>query len=130
MAAKTIRGKISIPGFNTDLDIDVTDPQYEAVEKDLPTIPEYRDPKTGAVLNIIWFNNFGVRKVGTTTFEKNVPPYRVFLQALPDAPNNVKRRLFVYSNGQVQEITNIQNAGSNRVMFTLNVGDPPTGYYP
>lgn len=120
MAPKTIKGKANIPGFNTDVDIDVVDELYEAYDKglpkDLPRQTQKGDP-------ITWFNNFGVRKKNGME-EKTVPQYRVFLQKLPEG-----KTLCVYYNGTVNDVP-VQNAGPDRIVFTLNVGDPPSGYYP
>ena len=120
MAPKTIKGKTNIPGFITDLDVDVVDEQYEAYDKDLPKdLP--RETKNWE--NITWFNNFGVRRKNGTD-EKTVPQYRVFLQKLPEG-----KKLCAYYNGVVNDVP-VQNAGPGRIVFTLNVGDPPSGYYP
>jgi len=120
MAPKTIKGKISIPGFNTDLEVDVLDDQYEAYDKDLPkNLPRETSKKE----SITWFNNFGVhRKNGTD--EKTVPQYKVYLQKLPEG-----KKLCAYYNGVVNDVS-FQDAGSDKIVFTLGIGDPPSGYYP
>lgn len=120
MASKTIKGKASIPGFTTDVDVDVIDDQYEAYDKDLPKdLPRETSNKE----SITWFNNFGVRKK-TGAEEKNVPQYRVFLHKLPEG-----KKLCAYYNGVVNDIP-VKDAGQDRIVFTLNVGDPPTGFFP
>ena len=120
MAPKTIRGKASIPGFITDLDVDVTDDQYEAYDKDLPKdLPKETSKKEP----ITWFNNFGVRRKNGSQ-EKTVPQYKVFLQNLPAG-----KQLCAYYNGTVNNVQ-VQEAGNNKIQFTLDVGDPPTGCYP
>jgi hypothetical protein len=121
MPPKTIKGKANIPNFTADLDVDVTDDQYEAFDKDLPKdLP--RETKNKEV--ITWFNNFGVRRKNSSGKEKTVPQYRVFLQKLPDG-----KTLCAYYDGVVNDVP-VQNAGPNKIVFTLNLGDPPTGYYP
>ncbi len=120
MTPKTIKGKTTLPGFSTDLDVDVIDDQYEAYDKDLPKgLPE--TTKNGE--SITWFNNFGVRRKNGAQ-EKTVPQYRVFLQQLPDG-----KKLCAYYNDTVNDVP-VQNTGSGKMVFTLNVGDPPTGAYP
>lgn len=120
MAAKTIKGKVSIPGFNTDLEVDVVDDQYEAYDKDLPRdLPK----KTQNGESITWFNNFGVRRKGGAE-EKFVPEYRVFLQKLPE-----DKKLCAFYNGTVNDVT-VQDAGPGKIVFRLNAGDPPSGLYP
>ena|SRR5512145_1129706 len=120
MAPKTIKGKANIPGFVTDLDIDVDDENYEVYDKGLPKgLPgETKNKET-----ITWFNNFGVRRKNGTD-EKVVPQYRVLLQKLPEG-----KTLCAYYNGTVNDVP-VQSTGSDKIAFTLNVGDPPTGYYP
>ncbi len=120
MAPKTIKGKAAIPGFNPDADVDVTDDQYEAYDKGLP-----KDlPKDFNGYSITWFNNFGVRKKNSTLEEKVVPKYRVFLQKLPEG-----KKLCAYYNGAVHDVP-LESAEPGRVVFTLEVGDPPVGHYP
>jgi hypothetical protein len=120
MARKTIKGKVSIPGFNTDFDVDVVDDQYEAYDKELPKdLP--KQTKNGE--GITWFNNFGVRKKNGPE-EKSVPQYRVYLQKLPEG-----KTLCAYYNGTVNDVA-VDDAEPGKIVFTLNVGDPPAGYYP
>jgi hypothetical protein len=102
------------------VDVDVVDDQYEAYDKDLPKdLPRETVNKE----RITWFNNFGVRRKNGSD-EKTVPQYKVFLQKLPEG-----KKLCAYYNGSVNDIP-VQNAGSDKIVFTLNVGDPPSGYYP
>ena len=110
-----IKGKGNIPDFDTDLEIEVND-QYEAYSKPVP------DPTPFEGGYITWFNAFGVRDK-TTRGNANIQ-YRVILQKLPEG-----KRLFVYYDDQPHEITP-QNAGPDRVMFMLAIGDPPTGTFP
>ncbi len=120
MAPKTIKGKTTLPEFITDLDVDVIDDQYEAYDKDLPDgLPE--TTKNGE--HIAWFNNFGVRRKNGIK-EKTVPQYRVFLQQLPQG-----KKLCAYYDNTVNDVP-VREAGPGRVVFTLNVGDPPNGIYP
>jgi hypothetical protein len=120
MAPKTIKGKASIPGFKTDVDIDVADDQYEAYDKDLPKdLPKTTKNKEP----ITWFNNFGVRRKNGPE-EKTVPRYKVFLQKLPEG-----KKLCAYYDGSVNDVP-FDDAGEGRIVFTLDVGDPPSGLYP
>jgi len=121
MTPKTIQGKASIPGFNTDLDVEVVDDQYEAYDKDLPKdLPTETSNKE----SITWFNNFGVRRKNSTTTEKVVPQYKVFLQKLPEG-----KILCAYYDQAVYDVP-VEDAGPNQIVFTLDVGDPPVGHYP
>lgn len=120
MAPKTIKGKTSIPGFNTDLDVDVLDDQYEAYDKELPkNLPK----ETGNKESITWFNNFGVRRKNGPD-GKPIPQYRVYLQSLPEG-----KKLCAYYNNTVNNV-DVLSAGPSRIVFMLSEGDPPTGYYP
>jgi hypothetical protein len=128
---KTIRGKKAVPGWeDSDLIIEVLDDNYEAYDKRLPDVlPD----KTDGGESITWFNNFGVKQPGGAD-ESRVPEYRVFLRELPNLPGGKpgKRRLCVYYDGVVYEVEP-KGAGPERpgrVMFTLDVGDPPTGTIP
>jgi hypothetical protein len=120
MAPKTIKGKATVRGFITDIDIDVSDDQYEAYDK---ALPEDLPRETSRKEAITWFNNFGVRRKNGVP-ENKVPQYRVFLQKLPEG-----KELCAFYNGQVNDVP-IQYAESDRIVFTLDEGDPPVGYYP
>ena len=114
--------------YDPSLEIEVED-TYEAREKNIP--PGLPDRYNGQP--VTWFNNFVVKEAAKeeTAEEKQVPAYKVFLQALPDAPTG-PRGVCVYHGGQIHDMT-LQDAGPDRkgqVMFTLNSGDPPTGHYP
>ena len=134
---KTIPGKRQVSGWaNSDLTIEVLDEDYEAYDKGLPgDLPATTDGGE----SITWFNNFGVRPVNGAE-ETTVPEYRVILHELPDIPAEIqkpsgagrKRRLCVYYDGRVHEIepTAAGPGRPDRVMFTLSVGDPPTGTIP
>ena len=134
---KTIPGKRQVPGWaDSDLTIEVLDEDYEAYDKGLP---DDLPATTEGGENITWFNNFGVRPVNRTE-EPTVPEYRVILRELPDVPAEIqkpsgagrKRRLCVYYGGRVHEVqpTAAGPGRPGRVMFTLSVGDPPTGTIP
>ena len=134
---KTIPGKRQVPGWaDSDLTIEVLDEDYEAYDK---ALPDDLPATTEDGENITWFNNFGVRAVNRTE-EPTVPEYRVILRELPDVPAEIqkpsgagrKRRLCVYYDGRVHEIepTAAGPGRPGRVMFTLSVGDPPTGTIP
>jgi hypothetical protein len=120
MASKIIKGKVSIPEFDTDIEVDVTDAQYEAYDKELPkNLPKETVNKE----TITWFNNFGVRHKNGTN-ERTVPHYKVRIQMLPEG-----EKLCAYYNNAVNDIP-VQDAGQNKIEFTLDVGDPPIGIYP
>jgi hypothetical protein len=110
-----IKGKGNIPDFDSDLEIEVND-RYEAYSKPVPDPTPYEDG------HITWFNAFGIRDKATRA-NANVP-YRVTLQKPP-----MGKRLFVLYDDQPHEITP-QSIGPDRVMFNLNIGDPPTGTFP
>lgn len=136
MAPKTIKGKTSIPGFNTDLDVDVLDDQYEAYDKQLPkNLPR----ETANKESITWFNNFGVKGPATTQNPKKLQKaYKVTIQKAPSA-----KTLCIYDDTQAmgQEVLVLSSTGgSGRIAYTdnnngtvsffLDLVDPPTGYYP
>ncbi len=110
-----IRGKGNIPNYVTDLDIEVDD-RYEAYSKPVP------DPTPFENGFITWFNAFGVREK-VSGKDANIQ-YTVTLQALPAG-----KRLFYLHNNQPHEISTA-DAGSGKVTFTLDIGDPPSGMYP
>lgn len=110
-----VKGNNKIPNYDSELEIDV-DEKYEAYSKDIP------DPTPFENGYITWFNAFGVKEKSSGK-NANVT-YKVTLQAPPTG-----KRLFVFYDGTTHEIST-QDAGSGKVRFTLNVGDPPTGYYP
>lgn len=110
-----LKGNNKIPNYDSELEIEVDD-KYEAYSKDIPDPTPYEDGF------ITWFNAFGVREKssrGNADVE-----YKVTLQAAPAG-----KRLFALYGGAPHEIAT-QDAGNGKVKFTLNVGDPPTGYYP
>lgn len=115
-AKHRIKGNKKIPNYDSELEIDVDD-KYEAYSK---AIPEEPTPIPGGV--ITWFNAFGVREKASGR-NANVT-YTVTLQALPTG-----KRLFALYGGEPHEIAT-QQAGNNRIKFTLSVGDPPTGIGP
>jgi hypothetical protein len=110
-----IKGNNKIPGYDSEIEIDVDD-KYEAYSKDIPEPTPYE----GFV--ITWFNSFGVRE---KTSRKNADvTYTVKLKKLPKG-----KRLFALYNGEVHELTT-ENAGNGNIKFTLSVGDPPVGTGP
>lgn len=110
-----IKGSGNIPDFDTDLEIEV-DLKYEAYSKPVPDRTPFEDGY------ITWFNAFGIRDKATRG-NANVP-CRVILQNLPEG-----KRLFVFHDDQPHEIFP-QNIGQDRVMFTLDIGDPSIGTFP
>ena len=133
--SKTIPGKVSIPGFNTSIDIDEVNDLYEAYEKDFP--PDL--PQT--FINgdsITWFSNFGVRRKQNPINEKAVPRYRVIMDELPSG-----KRLCIYDDSlpedeRLQEVTpeggdgaiKYRELGNGKILFHLYLADPPTGVFP
>lgn len=123
-----IPGKATVPGYDTNIDIDEVDANFEAYDKALPdNLPSEVDGQ-----RIIWFSNYGVRRRNTPGEEKKVPRYRVLMQKPPEG-----RRLFVYIDG-LEEITaengngriKYRDIGNDRIMIHLEAGDPPTGTIP
>ncbi len=110
-----IKGNNKIPNYDSELEIDVDD-KHEAYSK---TIPEPTPYQGGT---ITWFNAFGVRE--KTSGRHTDVTYQVTLQAPPAG-----KRLFALYGGEPHELPT-QDAGNGKIRFTLNVGDPPTGYYP
>lgn len=125
---KRIPGKVPVPGYDTNIDIDEVDANYEAYDKALPdNLPSEVDGQ-----RITWFSNYGVKRKGPPGNEKKVPRYKVIMQTPPEG-----RRLFVYIDS-LEEITSdkgsgkikYKDIGNNRMMFFLDAGDPPTGTIP
>src|SRR5512138_4014843 len=110
-----VKGNNKIKDYDSELEIEVDD-KYEAYSKDIPEPTPFEDG------HITWFNAFGVKEKSSGK-NANVT-YKVTLQAPPTG-----ERLFVLYGGSPHEISP-DNAGNGKVKFTLNVGDPPTGYYP
>lgn len=113
-----IKGNDKIPDYDSELEIEVDD-TYEAYSKPIPDAPT---PIPGEKGYITWFNNFGVKDKSTG---KNVNvDYTVMLHPLP-----AKKRLFAFYGNAAHEITP-EDAGSGKIKFPLNVGDPPVGMGP
>ena len=110
-----IKGKKNIPGYDTDLEVEV-DNQYEAYSKTVP------DPTPYEGGQITWFNAFGVRKKSTGKDEDVT--YKVTLERPPAG-----KRLFALYGGRPHELTTEPGDGG-KIKFTLNVGDPPIGSGP
>lgn len=110
-----LTGNDRIRDYDSRLEIEVDD-RYEAYSKPIPEPTPYEDGF------ITWFNAFGVREKASRK-DANVR-YTVTLQR-PAAG----KRLFALYDDQPHEIE-IQRTGNGRIKFTLDVGDPPVGYYP
>jgi hypothetical protein len=112
--------------YDPTFEIEVED-EYEAKEKNVPSgLPDQFNGQT-----VTWLNNFVVKKgaESETTQEKKVPTYKVFMKALPDAPTG-PRSVCVYYGGEIHAMTLHNSGREGQVMFTLDVGDPPTGTVP
>lgn len=110
-----IKGKGNIPGYDTDLEVEVND-LYEAYSKPIPEPTPYGEG------HITWFNAFGVKD--KRDGKQADVPYKVTLQALPAG-----KKLFYLYDGQPREI-DVKEAGNGKVKFDLALGDPPVGVYP
>jgi hypothetical protein len=132
---KTIKGKVNIQGFDSDIVIDEVNELYDAYEKDFPdNLPQFftnGEP-------ITWFSNFGVKKKVNNENEKAVPRYRVIMNNLPSG-----KRLCIYDDTlpegeKLQEVTpengdgaiKYKETGNDKIMFHLYIGDPPSGVFP
>jgi hypothetical protein len=126
--------KENIPGYNSELEIEV-DSAYEAYFKgSLPAPTDYTDDS--GTITITWFNNFGVRDKNSKK-DTNIE-YTVKLRGLAAG-----KRLFVMTkNGKVSEVTSknpgdpdnarlkYSDAGEGNLKFSWNEGDPATGQAP
>lgn len=153
-SGKNIPGKRKgIPGYDdydTSVDINEVEPGYEADDKGnlpLSTLPTHfnGDQK----LPITWFNNFGIKKTDPQKPDRVPSPYKVILRKLPAG-----KRLCIYINvngkNVPKEITPAPDGGKiskeisykyevfkdpsdnnvEKIMFYLDVIDPPTGSFP
>ena len=114
-----IKGK-NIPGYDSEIEVDIgssNDKKFDVVSKAIPAPTSYGDG------TILWFNAFGVKEKSTGK-DANIT-YTVTLSALPAG----KTKLFALVDNSPQEIE-IKTGGSGKIKFTLNVGDPPLGYWP
>lgn len=110
-----VKGNNKIPDYDSELEIEVDD-KYEAYSKDIPEPTPYQ----GGF--ITWFNAFGVKEKKSGK-DADVT-YKVTLQTPPTG-----KRLFALYGGEPHEIPT-EDAGNGKVRYTLNVGDPPNGYFP
>ena len=111
-----IKGNNKIPNYDSELEIDVDD-KYEAYSKTIPADTPYQDK------HITWFNCFGVKDKATGK-DADVE-YKVTLQVPPQG-----RTLYTQLPGSPPSPLPIERVDKDKIKFTLNVGDPPTGYYP
>jgi hypothetical protein len=136
MAGNKVKAdKEKIPGYDSQLDIAVSDPNYEAYFKgNIPEPTQYSDG--ASTILITWFNNFGVRHAKLKS-HGNVA-YTVRLKKLPAG-----KRLFVKDNNEnIIEITrksskdadNVKlkysDDSGDKIKFTWDVGDPAIGQGP
>lgn len=127
--------KENIPGYDSELEIEV-DGTYEAYFKgNIPAPSQYTDD-SGTAMTITWFNNFGVRSKASKS-DTNVE-YTVKLKKLPAG-----KRLFVKAlTGNVIEVTSknpgdpeerklkYSDDGGGNIKFSWDEGDPATGQAP
>lgn len=137
MAKKNFKVKAdkeNIPGYNSELEIEVDD-AYEAYFKgSIPAPSQYTDGS--GTITVTWFNNFGVRD--TNTKKDTDVEYTVKLKKLPSG-----KRLFVRArDGSLIEVTSkkpqdpdstklkYSDADGGNIKFSWDEGDPPTGFGP
>lgn len=114
-----LKGK-SIPGYDTEIEVDIGSEnakKYEVVSKDIP------EPTPYGKGTITWFNAYGI-KVRETGNYANIF-YTVTLNALPPG----KTKLFALINNAPQEL-DFKEIGNGKIKFTLEIGDPPVGIWP
>jgi hypothetical protein len=112
--------KEKIPGYDSELEIEVDD-KYEAYFKgNIPDPTQYTDES--GTITVTWFNNFGVREKKSKK-DENVE-YTVRLNKLPAG-----KMLFVMYDGTTHKIQATDD-DNNKSKFTLSVGDPPVGSGP
>lgn len=126
--------KENIPGYNSELEIEV-DGTYEAYFKgSIPAPTQFTDDS--GTITITWFNNFGVRDKDSKQ-DSNVE-YTVKLRGMAAG-----KRLFVMAkNGKAIEVTRrnpgdpdngklkFSDAEEGFIKFSWNEGDPATGRAP
>src|SRR6266508_146991 len=123
MAKKTVTIKNPKKAEDTNLYLDIeVDEENEVVSK---TIPDPTDFENG---KITWFNAFEV-KPGKVSGQ--ITLYKVKMKR-PAPVDNKPRRLFYEHQSNPHEISpsKLTDEGGGFVSFSLNLGDPPVGYYP
>lgn len=114
-----LKGK-NVPGYDSEIEVDIGSDhakKYDVVSKTIP------DPTPYGSGTITWFNAFGVKE--KSTGKDAGINYTVTLSALPAG----KTKLFALVNKIPQELE-IKSGGSGKIKFTLNIGDPPVGFFP
>ena len=114
-----IKGK-HIPDFDSDIEVDIGSNNagnHDVTDKPIP------DPTPYDGGTITWFVAFAVKEKSNGHYANLT--YTVTLNALPKG----KTKLFALVDGAPQEL-HTSSAGSGKIKFTLDVGDPPTGYWP
>ena len=114
-----LKGK-HFPDFDSEIEVDIGSGHagsHEVVNKAIP------DPTPYNGGTITWFNAFGVREKAKGHYANLA--YTVTLNALPAG----KKKLFALINNAPREL-DIKTGGSGKIKFTLDVGDPPIGYWP
>jgi len=117
--------------FSPDLEIDIVDTKvagnYTVYSKNLPDPTDHptRDGK------IRWFNAFGVKDSNGKDADVK---YTVTLQKLPDNTElyygvQKQNQPGVYDAVQIAN-KDIERLPGDRIRFTLEIGDPPTGVFP
>lgn len=116
---KKLKGK-NIPNYDSEIEVDIGSEnakKYEVISKDIP------EPTTYDGGTITWFNAYGV--VDSETKAPAKIKYTVVLSALPTG----KKKLFALVNDVPQELE-FKTAGSGKIKFTWDLGDPPIGIWP
>ena len=114
-----IKGK-HVPGYDSEIEVDIgadNAGNHDVTDKPIPN-PTAHDGGT-----ITWFVAFAVKEKSNGHYANLT--YTVTLNALPAG----KAKLFAEVSGAPQELQ-LHPAGSGKIKFTLDVGDPPLGYWP
>ena len=133
MPSKSFPSRNKTPGYDITVTVDVGN-GLEAYDKgNFP--PDIQTEYNGQT--ITWLCNFGVRHSEGTNKGRDLMPeenmsYTVRLQ-LPDDPNNAERTICIYNpNKPKGERVIVMARGRSKadIVFTLKLGDPPTGVFP
>lgn len=126
------------PNYDTSVEIDEVHSDFVADDKgDLPgSLPSHFDQEKKQP--ITWFNNFEVKRIDKKNVDKVPSPYKVILQKLPK-----DKRLCIYigklmeitaKQGQLDKVVDykyvVDKDDDQKIVFYLDVTDPPTGSFP
>ena len=114
-----IKGK-NIPGYDTEIEVDIgsaSAENHEVTDKPIPEPTPYGDG------TITWFVAFAVKEKSNGAYADI--PYTVTLNNLPKG----KTKLYALLPSGIKEM-DVKVGGSGKIKFNLAVGDPPLGIYP